>query len=147
MNSAMSRPPFGSEARRHAGGKERPRAPSNLARMPFDSLAAFVRALRAAGELAVVDAPVDPRLEIAEITDRVVKAGGPALLFTNVAGSRFPVLTNQFGTQRRMARALGAANLDEVSAKLRGLMDLSIPQSAIDRIGKLLSFAPLAAAL
>ena len=53
-------------------------------------------------------AQVDPRLEIAEITDRVVKAGGPALLFTDVKGSKFPVLTNQFGTQRRMAMALDA---------------------------------------
>ena len=57
---------------------------------------------------------VDPHLEIAEITDRVVKAGGPALLFTDVKGSEFPVLTNQFGTQRRMAMALDAKRLDEV---------------------------------
>ena len=55
--------------------------------------------MRKAGELHVISASVDPRLEISEITDRVVKAGGPALLFTDVQGSEFPVLTNQFGTQ------------------------------------------------
>ena len=61
--------------------------------MPFGSLGAFVDALRKAGELHVVTTSVDPRLEISEITDRVVKAGGPALLFTDVLGSSFPVLT------------------------------------------------------
>ncbi|MGA8327173.1 MAG: menaquinone biosynthesis decarboxylase, partial [Candidatus Cybelea sp.] len=79
--------------------------------MPFASLAEFVDALRRRGELHVVEASVDPHLEISEITDRVVKAGGPALLFTNVLGSEFPVLTNQFGTHRRMATALDATNL------------------------------------
>ena len=89
--------------------------------MPFASLGEFVEALRKAGELHEVAACVDPRLEITEITDRVVKAGGPALLFTDVKGSRFPVLTNQFGTQRRMAMALEARNLDDVAARVRRL--------------------------
>ena len=66
-----------------------PRRPSGVA-MAFDSLHAFVSALRRAGELVEIDALVDPYLEITEITDRVVKAGGPALLFTNVKGSRVP---------------------------------------------------------
>ena len=73
--------------------------------MAYDSLRAFVDALDRGGDLHRIDAAVDPYLEISEITNRVVKAGGPALLFTNVAGSRFPVLTNQFGSERRMARA------------------------------------------
>ncbi len=59
-----------------------------------------------------IDAPVDPVLEITEIADRVSKAGGPALLFTNVTGSRLPVLINQFGTDRRMCMALGTESLD-----------------------------------
>jgi 4-hydroxy-3-polyprenylbenzoate decarboxylase len=115
--------------------------------MAFDSLRAFVDALERAGELHRIDAPVDPHLEISEISDRVVKAGGPALLFTNVKGSRFPVLTNQFGTQSRMAMAFGAKALDEVAGRIRGMLDLSIPASAVERIGKLLSLAPLAAAI
>ncbi|MBV9233932.1 MAG: menaquinone biosynthesis decarboxylase [Candidatus Eremiobacteraeota bacterium] len=95
--------------------------------MPFDSLGAFVRALRKAGELQTIKAPVDPRLEIAEITNRVVKGGGPALLFTNVRGSEFPVLTNQFGSERRMAMALGATSLGAVEQRVRDLIDVSPP--------------------
>ena len=115
--------------------------------MAFDSLRAFVEALERAGELHRVDVPVDPYLEIAEITDRVVKAGGPALLFTNVQGSKFPVLTNQFGSRKRMSTALGAEDLDEAAERIRKMLDLSIPASAMERIGKLLSLAPLAAAI
>ncbi len=116
--------------------------------MPFESLGAFVAALRAAGELHEVSAAVDPRLEIAEITDRVVKAGGPALLFTNVRGSAFPVLTNQFGSQRRMAMALDAAHLDDVAARLRALLDLAPPgASLLERIGAIARLAPLRNAL
>jgi len=115
--------------------------------MAFDSLRAFVDALRRAGELHEIAAPVDPYLEIAEITDRVVKAGGPALLFTNVRGSRFPVLTNQFGSERRIAMAFGAERLEDVSARVRKMLDLSIPASMGERFAKLLSLAPLASAI
>lgn len=115
--------------------------------MAYDSLRAFVEALERAGELQRISAQVDPCLEISEITDRVVKAGGPALLFTNVQGSPFPVLTNQFGSRKRMAMALGTQDLDEAGGRIRKLLDLSIPASAVERIGKLLSLAPLAAAI
>ena len=115
--------------------------------MIFDSLGQFVRALRRAGDLVDIDARVDPRLEIAEITDRVVKAGGPALLFRNVAGSPYPVLTNQFGTQRRMARAFGAKTLDEVAARVRSAVDMRIPQTPAARFGKLVALGALATAL
>ena len=109
--------------------------------MAYESLAAFVRALHDAGELATIEAPVEPRLEIAEITDRVVKAGGPALLFRNVRGSRFPVLTNQFGTQRRAAMAFGAASLGEVEERLRRTIDLALPPSLGGKLGRLASLA------
>ena len=94
-----------------------------------------MRALRRAGELATIDAPVDPRLEIAEISDRVVKAGGPALLFRNVRGSAFPVLTNQFGTERRTALALGAKSLRDVEERLRSTIDLGLPALARGQAG------------
>ena len=115
--------------------------------MAFDSLGQFVVALRRADELREVRARVDPRLEIAEITDRVVKAGGPALLFSNVAGSKFAVLTNQFGTERRMAMAFGAKSLEEVADRLRGMLDLSVPHSAGGRLEKFLKFGSMALAL
>jgi 4-hydroxy-3-polyprenylbenzoate decarboxylase len=121
--------------------------PSKQPAMAYDSLRAFVDALERAGELHRINAPVDRHLEISEISDRVVKAGGPALLFTNVHGSRFPVLTNQFGSRKRIAMALGVQDLDEAGDRIRKLLDLSIPASAAGRIGKLLSLAPLAAAI
>jgi UbiD family decarboxylase len=79
-------------------------------RGPSD-LRAFLDQLRREGDLAVVDAPVDPRLEAAEIHRRVIAAGGPALLFTNVAGAAFPLVTNLFGTRRRAEMAFGARPL------------------------------------
>jgi len=115
--------------------------------MAFDSLSAFVAALRSAGELAEITASVDPHLEIAEITDRVVKAGGPALLFTNVAGSRFPVLTTQFGSERRMAMAFGADTIEEVANRLRSAIDLSVPKTLGGKLGKAFSLTSLASAI
>ncbi|MBV8372125.1 MAG: menaquinone biosynthesis decarboxylase [Candidatus Eremiobacteraeota bacterium] len=113
--------------------------------MSFPSLRAFVDALRKAGELQTIAARVDPYLEIAEISDRVVKAGGPALLFTRVNGSKFPVLTNQFGSKRRMAMALDAGDLDEAAQRLRKLLDLSPPGSSLfDKVAALKQLAPLA---
>ncbi|HET7813706.1 MAG TPA: menaquinone biosynthesis decarboxylase [Candidatus Baltobacteraceae bacterium] len=115
--------------------------------MAFDSLQAFVEALDRNGELHRIGAPVDPYLEISEITDRVVKAGGPALLFTNVRGSAFPVLTNQFGSAKRMAMALDAKSLDDAADRIRKLIDVSMPTTALGKLGKLFDLAPLAAAL
>ena len=59
-------------------------------------------------------AEVDPDLEITEIVDRTVKAGGPALLFENPKGASHPLLINQFGTERRMCLAFGVERLDDV---------------------------------
>ncbi len=69
----------------------------------------FIKLLRDKGQLSVIDTPVDPVLEMTEIADRVVKAGGPALLFTKPKGYSFPVLINQFGSDERMCLALRAA--------------------------------------
>src|SRR5579863_5096975 len=73
----------------------------------YANLREFVERLRHDGELREISVRVDPHLEIAEIADRCVKSdgGGPALLFTDVKGSRFPVLINALATERRMARA------------------------------------------
>jgi len=96
----------------------------------------------------VVEAAVDPRLEISAITDRVVKAGGPALLFSNVKGSRFPVLTNQFGSRKRMAMALDATSLDEAGARIRNLIDFSPPgASLVGKVRGALRLAPFANAV
>jgi UbiD family decarboxylase len=74
----------------------------------FSNLRVFLDQLRRDGDLAVVDSRVDARLEVAEIHRRVIAAGGPALLFTNVEGSAFPLATNLFGTARRAELAFGS---------------------------------------
>jgi len=75
--------------------------------MTFPDLRAFLDRLRRDGELAVVEAEVDPRLEAAEIHRRVIAAGGPALLFTRPRGAEVPLVTNLFGTPRRAGLAFG----------------------------------------
>ncbi len=67
----------------------------------------FLEVLKREGELCVVNLPIDPCLELAEIQRRVVARGGPALLFTRVKGTSFPVTTNLFGTPRRIELAFG----------------------------------------
>ncbi len=88
----------------------------------------FINLLERSGELVRISAPVDPLLEIAEITDRVCKggarggfSGGPALLFENT-GTGFPVTTNLFGSSRRISMALGADSLNSISARLDGIL-------------------------
>ena len=70
-------------------------------------LRGFLDLLRQEGELVEINAPVDPDLEAAEIHRRVIAAGGPALLFTNVRGAAWPCVTNLFGTARRVNLAFG----------------------------------------
>jgi len=75
--------------------------------VPFPDLRAFIDQLRRDDDLVTVEAPVDAHLEVAEIHRRVIAAGGPALLFTNVTGSDFRLVTNLFGTARRAELAFG----------------------------------------
>ncbi|MFC4775575.1 UbiD family decarboxylase [Paenibacillus sp. GCM10023252] len=75
--------------------------------MSLHNLREFIELLKRENDLKIIEAPVDPYLEIAEIHRRVIDAEGPALLFTNVKGSSFPVFTNMFGTSRRVDLAFG----------------------------------------
>jgi UbiD family decarboxylase len=75
--------------------------------LAFPDLRSFIDQLRRDGDLVTVDVPVNPHLEAAEIHRRVIAAGGPALLFTNVTGSEFRLVTNLFGTARRAEMAFG----------------------------------------
>ncbi|RJX39381.1 UbiD family decarboxylase [Paenibacillus pinisoli] len=75
--------------------------------MTFANLREFLEVLKKDGDLKIIEAPVDPYLELAEIHRRVIEQEGPALLFTNVKGSPFPVVTNLFGTSRRVDLAFG----------------------------------------
>lgn len=71
------------------------------------NLRSFLRLLEREKELVTVEAEVDPYLELAEVHRRVIERGGPALLFRRVKGSRYPAVTNLFGTERRISLAFG----------------------------------------
>ncbi|WP_313075358.1 UbiD family decarboxylase [Melaminivora sp.] len=94
----------------------------------YRDLRGFLAVLEAAGELRRITEPVSPHLEMTALSDRVLRAGGPALLFENPTGHRLPVLTNLFGTPARVARALGVSSLAEVRAFGEVLADLKEPQ-------------------
>ncbi|MBI3049364.1 MAG: UbiD family decarboxylase [Acidobacteria bacterium] len=96
--------------------------------MSFPDLRAFIERLRRDDDLVTVEAPVDPYLEIAEIHRRVVAAGGPALLFTNVARSDFRLVTNLFGTARRAELAFGERPMRLVR-RLVQLVETLLPPS------------------
>lgn len=107
---------------------------------PIRNLRDFLELLHAQRQLAVISAPVDPDQEIPEIHRRVIAEGGPALLFTNVAGSRFPVATNLFGTPGRVELGFGerALRLIERSAALIPEMMPPSPAKLWDARGLLL---------
>jgi len=91
--------------------------------MGYQNLQDFIARLEQAGELVRIKEPVSPYLTITEITDRVSKAGGPALLFEAVPGYDMPVLMNAFGSMRRMCLALEVASLDDIAKDLLGFME------------------------
>lgn len=97
----------------------------------------FITKLESAGELIRIGTPVSSELEIAEITDRVVKSkdGGKALLFEHT-DKDFPVLTNLYGSERRMAMALGVERLEDISTRFDALIGTvtSPKESLIDKL-------------
>ncbi len=92
----------------------------------FPDLRAFLDRLRRDRDLVVVDAPVDARLEAAEVHRRVIAAGGPALLFTKVRGAEVPLVTNLFGTARRAELAFGRRPL-RIVERLARLAETLMP--------------------
>ena len=98
----------------------------------------WIKALEAAGELVRIKEYVNPHLEIPEITDRVSKHNGPALLFENT-GTDFPLLINSMGTEKRIAMALGADKLDDVGKQMEDLLkQLTSPKESFTDKLKLL---------
>ena len=111
--------------------------------MPAADLQTLVAELEERGWLKRVRAAVDPALEITEITDRVTKAGGPALLFEHVKGTDIPLLINTFGTRQRMCLALGCSDFDELAARVRSLLRPEIPTTLMQKLRKLPELAQL----
>ena len=112
--------------------------------MPYNSLHDFVQALERQGELRRIDYPVKTELEIAEIADRVMKTGGPALLFENVAGKQIPILINAFGSMKRMALALGVQDIEEIAREIEKLIKTKPPKSFKDKLNLLSELIRLA---
>ncbi len=103
------------------------------------NLRTFIESLKNENEIAEVSVEVDPYLEIAEIHRRVIDEQGKALLFTNVKGSEFPVVTNLFGTKRRIDLAFGPKPLEFVKRAVHAAETLIPP-----KLNKLWGFRDLA---
>ncbi len=107
--------------------------------MKYRDLRDFLDQLARSGDLRKVSAPVSPKLEMTEICDRVLKAGGPALLFERPVGHTIPVLGNLFGTAQRVAWGMGAEQvsaLGEVGELLASLKEPEAPKGLRDALGK-----------
>lgn len=107
--------------------------------MKYTDLRDFIQQLEQRGELKRVTFPVDPNLEMTEISDRTLRAGGPALLFENVKGFDIPVLANLFGTEKRVALGMGRESLDELrelGELLAFLKEPEPPESFRDALSK-----------
>ncbi len=133
--------------------------------LAYDDLRDWIKALEKHGELRRIREEVSPELEITEITDRVSKIGaptgakaglsaageyppgGPALLFENVKGHPgYKVFINQFGSERRMALALGVDRVDEIAERMQGLLNLKAPAGLVDKLKMLPQLGALAGA-
>jgi 4-hydroxy-3-polyprenylbenzoate decarboxylase len=110
--------------------------------MKYHDLRDFLQQLEAMGELKRIVVTVDPHLEMTEIADRVLRAGGPALLFENPTGHATPVLANLFGTPQRVALGMGQTgdwkkSLREVGQLLAMLKEPEPPHGIKDAWEKL----------
>ena len=105
--------------------------------MAYRNQQQFIDLLEKEGELLRIKTFVDPKLEIAEITDRISKlpGGGKAILFENT-GYDFPVLMNAYGSEKRMCLALGVSHLDDITKEIEGLFHLlsSPKESLLDKL-------------
>ena len=105
----------------------------------YGDLREFLQALDRLGQLTQVDHEVSPRLEMTEISRRVLAQAGPALLFRRPTGSSVPVLTNLFGTPQRVALAMGGDRPDrlrEIGELLAALKEPEPPSGLRDALGK-----------
>ena len=113
--------------------------------MAYKDLREFIGVLEKRSLLKRISASVDPELEIAEINDRVIKAGGPALIFENPKGSRIPCAVNLFGSSERMGLALQVGkNLDEIGGRMLEFLEPEIPVNIIEKLKALPKLKKLA---
>lgn len=108
--------------------------------MKYSDLRDFIAQLEVRGLLKRIDYPVSPYLEMTTVSDRVLRAGGPALLFTNTPNHDMPVLTNLFGTVERVAMGMGEESISalrEVGKLLAALKEPDPPKGFKDAFSKL----------
>ena len=106
--------------------------------MKYSDLRDFIAKLKQSGELSEVSLPVSPVLEMTELCDRTLRAGGPALLFKNPTGHSIPVLGNLFGTPKRVALGMGASDVGElrrIGHLLSALKEPEPPKGLRDVLG------------
>lgn len=114
--------------------------------MFYSDFQAFLKVLDKEGELKRIPQSVSPILEIPEVTDRVSKqkGGGKALLFTNVQGSRYPLVMNAFGSRKRISMALGVKDIEEIALEVNRLLNVAPPKTLLEKIAflpKLIEFS------
>jgi hypothetical protein len=112
----------------------------------WEDLASFVRFLEQRGQLKRITREVDANLEISAIAQQVMRAGGPALLFERVVGSRFPLLINTYATRQRVSWSLGVADLDEHARAILDLVRSQPPTGLMDKLRMLPKLARVASA-
>src|SRR6516162_1391845 len=117
--------------------------------MAYQDLREFIKRLERENELKSITPEVDVDLEITEITDRVSKAGGPALLFQNPRSSRdgvvyqIPVLINSLGSRKRIELGLEVGSLEEIAKRIEDLLDMKPPEGLLDKVKMLPKLAEL----
>ena len=117
--------------------------------MAYKDLREFIDRLEREGELKRIPAEVDVDLEIAEITDRVSKRGGPALLFEKPRSARdgvtypIPLLINAVGSKRRIELALEVASLEDAARRIEDLLEMKPPEGFFDKVKLLPKLAEL----
>ena len=112
--------------------------------MAYKDLQEFLRLLEKKGELRRIRPELDPYLEIAEVTDRVSKAVGPALFFENPKGARFPVVTNMFGSFPRMHLSLECDDLDALGRRIDAILEMEKPEGLLEKLKLLPKLAKMA---
>ena len=110
---------------------------------PYPDLRAFIKRLEKEKQLRRIRTEVDPILEISEITDRVSKNNGPALLFEKPRGSNHPLLINAFGSYQRMNLALGVGSLEEIVGRMEELLEIQAPEGILGKLKMLPKLADL----
>lgn len=112
--------------------------------MAYKDLQEFIKVLEEKNLLKRIKVEVDSQLEITEITDRISKSNGPALLFEKVKGSPYPVLINAFGSYERLNLALEVDNIDDIAKDISGFLDVASYLGLVNKIKSVPKLARLA---